>query len=78
MRNIRRRKGHMVGQIRPAHRLPVFRRVKGPLSGTVKSSGLPKHWTPKTDADEIVRLREEFRLMLELEKWGSGWCSIVW
>ena len=42
------------------------------LSGAVRSCGLPRHWRPKMDADEIVRVREEMEILKELENFGIG------
>ena len=47
------------------------------LSHTVRSSGLPKHWKPKMDADGRVRMNEELELLKELEQFGiGGWFTI--
>ena len=42
------------------------------LSCLERSCGLPRHWRPKMDADEIIRVREEMEILRELENFGIG------
>ena len=42
------------------------RRESVPLSRVCGRTFLPKHWSPKSDADGIVRLREELEAIEEL------------
>ena len=51
------------------------RRESVPLSRVCGRPLLPKHWTPKSDADGIVRLREELEVAEELAQIRY---TIVW
>ena len=51
------------------------RRESVPLSRVFGRPLLPKHWTPKSDADGIVRLREELEVAEELAQIRY---TIVW
>ena len=42
------------------------RRESVPLSRVCGRTFLPKHWSPKSDADGIVRLREELEAIAEV------------
>lgn len=69
-------------------RLPVLRgrpyrcagksdRAAVPLSGRNGGPLVPKHWTPKSDADGIARIREELALLEELDRYCNRY-TIVW
>ena len=51
------------------------RRESVPLSRVCGRTFLPKHWSPKSDADGIVRLREELEVAEELAQIRY---TIVW
>ena len=51
------------------------RRESVPLSRVCGRTFLPKHWSPKSDADGIVRLREELAAIEELAQIRY---TIVW
>lgn len=51
------------------------RREPVPLSRVCGRTFLPKHWSPKSDADGIVRLREELEVAEELAQIRY---TIVW
>lgn len=51
------------------------RRESVPLSRVCGRPLLPKHWTPKSDADEIVRLRDELEAVAVIEQMRY---TIVW
>lgn len=51
------------------------RRKAVPLSREGGHPLLPKHWKPKSDADEIVRLRDELEAVAVIEQMRY---TIVW
>lgn len=42
-------------------------------SSTCGSAWLPKHWSPKRDADEAARIREELKFLKQMEEAGYGY-----
>lgn len=42
------------------------------LSHRCRTSGLPRHWTPKMDVEALLRRRRELELIRQLEELGYG------
>lgn len=60
------------GPVRRIHQLNPHARV----SSACGTPWLGRHWTPKRDADEIVRIRRELELIRLLETLGYGLYSL--
>ena len=56
------------GPIRREKRLSPHTR----LSSACRTSWLGRNWSPKRDADEMVRIRRELEIVRELEELGYG------
>jgi len=52
----------------------VDRRVR--LSPANAGQMLPKHWSPKMDADKIVRMREELEMVKRIEELSYGYYTL--
>ena len=63
-----------IGKRRPDHGLPGEKAGDvHPVGRRWGRPGLPRHWTPRWDADEIVRQREELEIIEELEQYTIIW-----
>ena len=58
----------------PIRRERLVKRVR--LSSKSGGPWLPKHWTAKREADEVIRLREELEQMERMEMYGYGFYTL--
>lgn len=58
----------------PIRRERLLKRVR--LSSQSGGPLIPKHWSPKDDADERVRLKEELEELKRMEQFGYGYYTL--